>query len=301
MDSAIGDLSDWVSTMTGTLQNYPEVYEMTEDGIRKVFEARDGAIQEFDMLQSLRKLINNLANLRDAVKAVIAQYWKQGTATSAIVVAVELTLRTFANNTWADQKQQPISANNTSNGTATSATKTSTSSTSSTSASATASPYIIGTKQGTDPDAFRNYVNTLPNGDQANFIQFPNVPWQTCVVNLTVEQAKEVSSQSFVSDVVDIAAAGFVVPARAHPGSSKKRRKSEPPDFQVRGGSDNHLWIISADKQDTINAARGRSRPSYIFDGSLGQGQTIYIIDSGCRLTHTVRQPTAGFKCYAIL
>jgi hypothetical protein len=202
LDSGTSDLSNWVSTVNGVFEDFDdEVYEMTEDGLRRIFAARNGAIQEFDILQSLRKLINNLANIRTDVKTMMKQYWIPGTAAALTLAATEEALRNFGNYTWDNEKPQPVSSSSTSNSTTASAGKRKTSTSSTSSTSATASPYCFSTNPGTDPSIFHSYIKTLPDGGQGGIIQYPYVPWQSYVTNLTVEQAQEVSSQSFVLGV----------------------------------------------------------------------------------------------------
>jgi hypothetical protein len=55
-------------------------------------------------------------------------------------------------------------------------------------------------------------------------------------------------------------------------------------DTSPRAGSDYHLGILSAPRalMDT------EMWPDYEFDTRLGQGHTIYIIDTGYRATHEV-------------
>lgn len=278
-----------LTRLTPGIEAIPEEYEMqelTQDSIGTVVNARNGAVQAFDVLQSLRKLTDNLVNLRKDVLPVLKAYLLQITGAAGVLTAVEAALLQFADSP-PYQKQQPIPSNYTSNSTVASATKTSASSTSST--SATPSPYIIGTKEGTPLSAFKSFIQTLPDGGQGKIIQYENVRWQTYFTNLTLAQAQEVASQGIVLDVVDSTAAGFGAPAGALPHPSKKLRKRDAWDIESRPNSDSHLRIISTGNQLQINnKGDGGSLPNYMYDTSLGEGVTIYIIDSGCLLSHTV-------------
>lgn len=191
LSTATSDLSSWVSTMNGVFEDYNDgIYEMIEGGLRRIFEARNSAIQEFDILQSVRKLTNNLVNIRTGVVTKMKQYWIQGTAAAVALAAAEEALCNFGNYAWDNEKPQPVSSKSTSNSTTASVTRTSTSSTSST--SATASSYRFWTKDGTDPRVFQSYIKTLPDRGEGDIIQFPNLSWQTYVTNLTAEQAQGV-------------------------------------------------------------------------------------------------------------
>lgn len=236
LSTAISDLSSWASTMNGVFEDFnDEVYEMTEDGLRRIFPARNGAIQQFDILQSLRKLTTNLVSIRSDVITKMKQHWIQGTAVAAALAVAEEALRNFGNYTWDNEKPQPVSSSSTSNSTTVSARKTKTSTSSTSSTSATASPYVFWTKEGTDPRVFQSYIKTLPDRGQGLITQFPNLSWQTYVTNLTAEQAQEVSTQSFVEYILE----NTVVESYdfgAVPDPSKKPQKRTPPSMNYRSG-----------------------------------------------------------------
>lgn len=80
-DSATSDLSDFVGSMNGVFDglegevstcllfvNLPltqdQVYEMTQDGMRRVFTARTGSVEAFDILKALRKLLRGLTKVK---------------------------------------------------------------------------------------------------------------------------------------------------------------------------------------------------------------------------------------------
>lgn len=287
VDLALSQLTQLIPRIEVIPEEY-EMQDLTQDGLDTVINARDGGVRGFDILQSLRKLTNNISNLREGVRTVLEAYLLQITGVAGILTAVEAALLEFADYPRT-LKQQPIPSNSTANSTAVSTQKTTTSASSTSTASATPSPYIIGTKEGTPLSTFQNFIKTLPDGGQGDIIAYPNVRWQTYISSLTAAQAQEISSLSFVLAALDLAAVGFGEADGALPDLSKKLRKRDPPDFWERVDSDDHLRIISAGKQDTIDAAGG-SLPDYFFDASLGRGATIYIIDSGYRLTHRVCQ-----------
>jgi hypothetical protein len=134
LNTATSDLSNWVSTMNGVFEDFNnEVYEMTEDGLRRVFPARTGAVEEFDILKALRKLTTNLVNIRTDVIAKIKEYWIQGTTAAAVLAAAEEALRNFGDYPWDNEKPQPISSSSTTNSTDTNTSLISTTSSSSSS------------------------------------------------------------------------------------------------------------------------------------------------------------------------
>jgi hypothetical protein len=292
LNTATSDLSSWVSTMNGVFEDFnDEVYELTEDGLRRVFPARTGAVEEFDILKALRKLTTNLVNIRTDVIAKIKDYWIQGTTAAAVLAAAEEALRNFGDYPWGNEKPQPVSS---SSATATASKKT-TSSSSTSSSSATATPYIFGTKTGTDPSVFKSYINTLPDGGQGGIIQYPNVPWQSYVTSLTPEQAQDVANQSFVeyiSTITEDDAPEYR--AVRDPGEKLKKRLTPSLNLDERQDSYMHLRLLSTKNQQDINDVIGAALPNYLFDPSLGQGQTIYIVDTGCRLSHTVGRSGQG-------
>ncbi len=111
LNTATSDLSSFISSMNGVFEEFnKEVYELTEDGLRRVFPARTGALEEFDILKALRKLTTNLINIRTDVISKIKQYWIQGATAAAVLAAAEEALRNFADYPWVDEKPQPVSS-----------------------------------------------------------------------------------------------------------------------------------------------------------------------------------------------
>lgn len=289
LDTAIFDLTNWVSEMNGVFQDYnSEVWELTEDGPRRVFQARTGAVETVDILKSLRKLTANLANLKANVIALIKAYWTQGTTSAAVLAAASQAMRNFGDYPWGNEKQQSTSSSSATKSSSTNSagrrTKTSTSSTSS--STATPTPYVFQTKPGTDPNTFQSYIKSLDDA-KGMVISFPSNPWQSYATDLTADQADAVAKQSFIDFIFqdtedDNAEMRAVFPRRRAlekrlvPGLNLKERE---PD------SDVHLRLISAQNQ---KANPNGPLANYLFDPTLGQGQTIYIIDTGCLLTHSV-------------
>jgi hypothetical protein len=86
-----------------------------------------------------------------------------------------------------------------------------------------------------------------------------------------------------MNSIVDLV--GLITEEEGEAGiaASRKPRVSKR-DTSPRAGSDYHLGILSAPRalMDT------EMWPDYEFDTRLGQGHTIYIIDTGYRETHEV-------------
>ena len=120
------------------------------------------------------------------------------------------------------------------------------------------------------------------------------------MTRLTLEQAQEVAGQSFVEYISTITEDGATeYRAIRDPGEKLQKRQAPPLNLDERQDSDIHLRLISTKNQQNSNDVIGAALPNYLFDPSLGQGQTIYIIDTGCRLSHTVGRPTQSWY-YAI-
>lgn len=289
LGTGMDDLAAFMSSVSGVADSFGDGpwLEMTEGARGQVVSAYDAAAQEFDISRALRKLVANFKYLSPRVVAALRQVFVSSTAIGLIA-----TLNDFAKYDWAGELPAVTSLNSTSNSTFSARrTKTSTSSSTS-SASATASPYIIRTKQGTPWSTFQNLAKSV-DGYQGNVIAYPRVPWFTYVsTNITATQAKAVSSLDFVLAVVAINAAGHGELDIAQLGSSEEtlRKRVNPSDIEIRPNSDSHLRIISFPDQKAMNGPL----PDYQYDYSSGQNQTVYIVGSGCLLTHDVSRIPRG-------
>lgn len=198
--------------------------------------------------------------------------------------AAEEALRNFGDYPWGNEVPKSSSSiissstiSSSSSVSTVSASVSLSSSTTSSSASATPTLYLLTSKEGTDPGTFKNYVNGL-DGGSGYLISYPNVPWQRYQTNLTSDQAKDAAGQSFmyfaspVTEATD--AEGGAIPLKF--GKPLQKRVA---DFRL--GSASHLKLISENKNNfgQPNSAMN----NYFFDDSLGEGQTIYVIDTGFR------------------
>lgn len=114
---------------------------------------------------------------------------------------------------------------------------------------------------------------------------FPHLTWQNYITNLTYAEATGVARQTFVEFVgVDSITDddGF----GAIPMSQKVNKRAQGNWLlDERGYSFKHLRTISTANQEARDV--DEDLPEYLFDPRLGEGQTIYIIDSGFRTTHS--------------
>jgi hypothetical protein len=165
---------------------------------------------------------------------------------------------------------------------------TQTNSSSSSSGTPTPTAWLLSTKRNTARSDFDSLIKTFPDQGQGNVIAYDNIPWQSYVTkNLTSDQADMIRMSpivDFIGQVTEEDGEAGVAAA-----STGQRRVTKPRiikrETSPRVGSDYHLGILSAPRalMDTT------MWPDYEFDTRLGQGQTIYIIDSGYRSTHEVR------------
>ena len=235
-------------------------------------------------MQSLRKLVRGITGLRNDVIKGVQAYWIQGTASAAALAAAEEALRNFGSYDWAAEK--PVASSTTTASNSTIATvSTSSSSTSTVSTTATPSPYFFATKNGTDLATFQAFIKTLPDGGQGDQAVMDGLPWQAYSTNLTAEQAQAVANQTFVSFVVENIEGDGSEQAGAIPNAQwLSKRVPSNVNLNERPLSDAQLRLLST--QNQRNEQPASQLPNYLFAPSLGQGSTIYIMDTGANLNH---------------
>jgi subtilisin family serine protease len=91
--------------------------------------------------------------------------------------------------------------------------------------------------------------------------------------NLTAAQAKEVSKQPFVRDVDQVIPIETATYGTIPPRHALDKRINLNLHLQERENSDDHLRVISQKRDAALD--------NYLFDPSLGSGQTIYVLDAG--------------------
>lgn len=187
-----------------------------------------------------------------------------------------------------DEPQEPEPTTTTSAAT-TSSTATETSSSSS--ATPTPKVFMFTTRRDTSRSDFDALVETVPDGGAGRVIAYDNIPWQSYVsFNLTQAQADEIAKNELVDLIREVreddGEAGVIA-------SPKKQTRIQKREDSPRTNSDYHLGILSAPKalRDTLDW------PDYEFDTTLGKGQTIYVIDTGYRKTHSVSTSCSVKRC----
>lgn len=74
------------------------------------------------------------------------------------------------------------------------------------SASAIPTTYFFSTKKGTDNQVFLDYIKTLPDAGEGYFINYPSIPWQSYITQLTPEQAEQAAREPFMFFVEKVTA-----------------------------------------------------------------------------------------------
>ncbi|KAK3613704.1 hypothetical protein LTR22_028049, partial [Elasticomyces elasticus] len=69
----------------------------------RIFQASEGAIEQFDTLQSLTTLLRSIIGLRDSVVISMQAYWLQEAAVALALAAAEQAQRNFGSFDWDDQ------------------------------------------------------------------------------------------------------------------------------------------------------------------------------------------------------
>ena len=277
LNSVTSDLSSFVSTVGSTIDSFDgEIYEMTEGAQGRVFSAYEGAREDFDILNSLRKLVRDIPTFRNNAITLAKNYWTKGAAAAAVLAGAEEALRRFGSYDWGSEKRKhaaTITATNTG------ATMTSTSPTSSSSApTATPTLYFIRTKHGTDVSTFEEYIKILPDKGQGDKIVHPKLPYQGYQTTLTAIEAEQVRKQSFVETVYPVFVLETFDFGTIPPSYQLDKRINLNLHLKERLNSDDQLKVISQAPDAALS--------DYLFDPNLGEGQTIYILDGGFNINH---------------
>jgi subtilisin family serine protease len=123
--------------------------------------------------------------------------------------------------------------------------------------------------KGTSNETFQAFLLLPPLANRkGDLISFSDVPWQSYqVLDLSDADAAIIRANPLIS---------FVEPIPRHVPSTLQKR-SLPSALNVRKNSPYHLGLLTARNQ-RLNPS---VLPDYVFEPSLGKGQTIYVIDSG--------------------
>ena len=143
----------------------------------------------------------------------------------------------------------------------------------------TGKPYLIGSVKGTSNETFQAFLLLPPlTNRKGDLISFSDVPWQSYqVLDLSDADAAIIRANpliSFVEPITEDDGEARSIP-RHVPSTLQKR--SLPSALNVRENSPYHLGLLSARNQRRNPSVL----PNYVFEPSLGKGQTIYVIDSG--------------------
>jgi hypothetical protein len=153
-------------------------------------------------------------------------------------------------------------------------------------------PYLISGKKGVGETEFKA-LTILPPLDkkQGDIISFPDSPWVSFqVLDLSEKDAALLRLNPLIEFVVEITedeGEQRAVPRRDT--SLLKRvtswvKRALPSALSVRLNAGYHLKLLSARNQ-RLNPT---VLPDYTFQPSLGEGQTIYVLDSGYQTLHEV-------------
>lgn len=147
-------------------------------------------------------------------------------------------------------------------------------------------PYLVTTVDGITLAQYEEFAKKPPLGDkQGDIIAFDEVEWVSCqYLNLTDAEAAIVRQDPIIAWAEPMSeedGEALVIPN--HGGTnSLYTRATLPQSLNQRDDSAAHLRLLSARNQKNDPA----QLPNYVFEPSLGQGQTIYVLDTGYRKSH---------------
>ncbi|KAH6860364.1 tri m 2 allergen [Alternaria sp. MG1] len=147
-------------------------------------------------------------------------------------------------------------------------------------------PYLVTTVDGITQAQYEEFAKKPPLGDkQGDIIAFDEVEWVSCqYLNLTDAEAAIVRQDPIIAWAEPMSeedGEALVIPN--HGGTnSLYTRATLPQSLSQRDDSAAHLRLLSARNQKNDPA----QLPNYVFEPSLGQGQTIYVLDTGYRKSH---------------
>ncbi|KAI4943491.1 hypothetical protein J4E91_009401 [Alternaria rosae] len=146
--------------------------------------------------------------------------------------------------------------------------------------------YLVSTVNGITRAQYEEFAKKPPLGDkEGDIIAFDGVEWVSCqYLNLTDAEAAIVREDPIIAwanPITEESGELLVIPRHGDP-SSLTTRAELPTFLNQRDDSAGHLRLLSARNQRNDPT----QLPNYVFEPSLGQGQTIYVLDSGYRKTH---------------
>lgn len=157
--------------------------------------------------------------------------------------------------------------------------------------------YMFATKHHTSKETYYTLIKNLPDQGQGIVSQYDNLDFQSYGTNLTKLEAEQLKTNPIVAflhrvpdpgvdDDTDFAAMSGLT----SPNARENAKRAEIPinmDFSIRTPSDMHLKLISQARGGNPGVA---PNAEYFFNPPLGEGATVYIIDSGINRDHSVSE-----------
>jgi hypothetical protein len=151
---------------------------------------------------------------------------------------------------------------------------------------ASSKPYLVNTVDGATQEAYDEFAAQPPlAGKKGDMVSFPSSPWISYqYLNLTDAEAAEVRKNPIIfsaDPITEDDGAALVIPQHDYTTTMLGKR-ALPQSLNQRDESAYHLGLISARNQKNDPT----KLPNYVFQPSLGKGQTIYVLDSGYLKSH---------------
>jgi hypothetical protein len=146
--------------------------------------------------------------------------------------------------------------------------------------------YLVSTIDGITQAQYEEFAKKPPLGDKhGDIIAFEGLEWVSCqYLDLTDAEAAIVREDPIIAwaePITEESGEARVIPQHDYT-SSLHTRAELPVALNQRDDSAAHLRLLSARNQKN----NPTQLPNYVFEPSLGKGQTIYVLDSGYRKTH---------------
>lgn len=146
-------------------------------------------------------------------------------------------------------------------------------------------PHLISTVDGATDEEFQQLIQITPLKDKkGSRVSDPDVPWVSYqYADITDEEAEEIRGNSlivFVEPISEDDGQALAIPNHEIRSLSKREL---PQSVNQRDNSQYHLGLLTARNQKNDPT----KLPNYVFEPSLGKGQTIYVLDTGINLEHT--------------
>lgn len=146
--------------------------------------------------------------------------------------------------------------------------------------------YLITSVDNTSKEKFLDFAGKPPlAGKRGDIISDPDVEWVSYqVFDLSDADAETVRKDPivlFANPITEDDGQALVLPNQDHDTRTLNKRDL-PQSLNQRDKSDYHLGLLSARNQKNDPT----KLPNYVFEPTLGKGQTIYVIDTGYRADH---------------